>query len=72
MQTEAANLLSGDSSANNGKGKGRRSAMEQEEEHERILLVQMEIERVRYALRAYIRTRTYKVSQFVIVKRRAE
>ena len=31
------------------------------EEHERLLLVQMEIERVRWLLRSYLRTRTHKV-----------
>lgn len=35
------------------------------EEHERLLLVQMEIERVRWLLRSYLRTRTYKIEKQV-------
>jgi len=50
-QTEAASLLAAQAAA-------------KADEHERILLVQLEIERVRFLLRSYIRTRTYKIEQY--------
>jgi GINS complex subunit 4 len=50
-QTEAVDLLSASSSSANN-------------DHERILLVQLEIERVKYLLRAYLRIRTYKIETF--------
>jgi len=35
-----------------------------EAEHMRIMLVQTEVERVKFAVRSYIRTRLYKIEKF--------
>jgi len=50
-QSEAVQLLRGDPSTS-------------EEEHIRIMLVQTEIERVKFIVRSYVRTRLYKVERF--------
>ena len=41
-----------------------------EDEHFRIMLVQTEIERVKFVVRSYIRTRLYKVSYTIILRDR--
>lgn len=53
MKTEAASVLLSS------------GATSKPDEHERLLLVQMEIERVRWLLRSYLRTRTFKVGDFL-------
>ncbi|PPQ68128.1 hypothetical protein CVT24_002954 [Panaeolus cyanescens] len=50
-QSEAVQLLRGDPSTS-------------EEEHIRIMLVQTEIERVKFIVRSYVRTRLFKVEKF--------
>ncbi|KAK9894843.1 GINS complex, Sld5 component [Cystobasidium minutum MCA 4210] len=50
-QTEAASVLLSS------------GATSKPDEHERLLLVQMEIERVRWLLRSYLRTRTFKIEK---------
>ncbi|KAJ3742213.1 hypothetical protein DFH05DRAFT_1504324 [Lentinula detonsa] len=50
-QSEAVQLLRGEPSAS-------------EEEHIRIMLVQMEVERVKFIVRSYVRTRLFKIEKF--------
>ncbi|KAJ3778166.1 Sld5-domain-containing protein [Lentinula raphanica] len=50
-QSDAVQLLRGQPSAS-------------EEEHIRIMLVQMEVERVKFIVRSYVRTRLYKIEKF--------
>ncbi|KIK59780.1 hypothetical protein GYMLUDRAFT_169198 [Collybiopsis luxurians FD-317 M1] len=50
-QSETVQLLRGELSAS-------------EEEHIRIMLVQMEVERVKFIVRSYVRTRLYKIEKF--------
>lgn len=49
LKSDAVQLLRGEPSAS-------------EEEHIRIMLVQMEVERVKFIVRSYVRTRLFKVS----------
>ncbi|KAJ3883680.1 hypothetical protein F5051DRAFT_390668 [Lentinula edodes] len=50
-QSDAVQLLRGEPSAS-------------EEEHIRIMLVQMEVERVKFIVRSYVRTRLFKIEKF--------
>jgi GINS complex subunit 4 len=41
-----------------------------EEEHFKLVLVQTEMERVKFVIRSYVRTRLHKVSESIIVEDR--